>query len=345
MGISRKGLSPVAMVAPISCPAGMKPTFTPVRNMTRPAYVYTSPLMIRSSWVRLKRRVISWKSRNMAQMGTMAPAGVAGAVRGEADAQKQHREDGPDAAQGHQAEAVDGGVLVAAHRGHAHAQRHNEGHRNGPCGHAAGVKGHRDKTLGREQRQGEDNQVEPHQQPGEGDLQQDAQQRHHQEQANPGGHGENQHLVGDGGHLPGQHRQIWLRYRNQHSQHKGDCQGDRHVPGPAHIDADAAAHRRHGHIHAQGEHPDPHNQHQRAEQEQHQRPRRQRDDGDAQRQHDGCDGQDGGEGLLDLFQQLRVNTHRRLLSHPAGGMCPNFMFDLRIYFTGSFRRCTAFLLF
>ena len=69
-----QGAGERARAEPRKCPAGIKPMFTPVRNMTRPAYVYTSPLMIRSSWVRLKRRVISWKSRNMAQMGTMAPA-------------------------------------------------------------------------------------------------------------------------------------------------------------------------------------------------------------------------------------------------------------------------------
>ena len=73
-GIRRKGVSPPAMAAPMSCPAGMKPTFTPVRNITRPPYVYTRPLPIRSSWVRLNRLVSSWNSRNMAQMGTMADA-------------------------------------------------------------------------------------------------------------------------------------------------------------------------------------------------------------------------------------------------------------------------------
>ena len=74
MGMSRKGRSPWAMVAPMSCPAGIKPTFTPVRNMTSPTYVYTRPLTIRSSWVLLNRRVSIWKNRNMAQMGTMATA-------------------------------------------------------------------------------------------------------------------------------------------------------------------------------------------------------------------------------------------------------------------------------
>ena len=71
MGMRRKGRSPWAMEAPMSCPADMKPTFTPVRKHTRPTYVYTRPLTMRSSCLRLKRRVISWKSRNMAQMGTM----------------------------------------------------------------------------------------------------------------------------------------------------------------------------------------------------------------------------------------------------------------------------------
>ena len=73
-GISRKGSSPPAMVAPMSSPAPIKPTLTPVRNITSPTYVYTSPLAIFSSWVRLNRRVNSWNSRNTPQMGRMAPA-------------------------------------------------------------------------------------------------------------------------------------------------------------------------------------------------------------------------------------------------------------------------------
>ena len=48
---------------------------------------------------------------------------------------------GADGAQRHQAETVVLGVLVAADGGQAQAQRHDKGHRDGPGGDAAGVKG------------------------------------------------------------------------------------------------------------------------------------------------------------------------------------------------------------
>ena len=90
------------------------------------------------------------------------------------------------------------------------------------------------------------------------------------------------------------------------------------MPGLAEVDADAAAHRGHGHIHPQGEHAHPHNQQKRAEQEQHQRPRRQGDDGDAQQQYNGCDREDGREGLPDLFHELRIDAHGKSPSLPRG---------------------------
>ena len=42
-------------------------------------------------------------------------------------AQQQHGQNGPDGAQGHQAEAVVGGVAVVTDGGNAHAQGHDEG--------------------------------------------------------------------------------------------------------------------------------------------------------------------------------------------------------------------------
>ena len=80
----------------------------------------------------------------------------------------------------------------------------------------------------------------------------------------------------------------------------------------AEVYADSAAHRGHGHIYAQCEHAYPHDQQKRAEQEQHQRPRREGDDGDAQQQHNGSDGEDGGEGFPDFFHELRIDAHDKI---------------------------------
>ena len=59
------------------------------------------------------------------------------------EAQQQNRQNGTDGAQRHQTEAVGLGFFIASDGGDTHAQRHNERHRHGTGGDAAGVKGHR----------------------------------------------------------------------------------------------------------------------------------------------------------------------------------------------------------
>ena len=68
--------------------------------------------------------------------------GIIGPGGGVNHRQDQHRQDGPHGAQGHQAEAVLSGVLVAPDGGYAQAQGHDEGHGHGARGDAAGVEGH-----------------------------------------------------------------------------------------------------------------------------------------------------------------------------------------------------------
>ena len=58
-------------------------------------------------------------------------------------AQQKNRQNGADGAQCHQTEAVGLGFFIASDGGDTHAQRHNERHRHGTGGDAAGVKGHR----------------------------------------------------------------------------------------------------------------------------------------------------------------------------------------------------------
>ena len=91
-----------------------------------------------------------------------------------------HRADG---AQGHQAEAVAPGLLVAADGADADAQRHDEGHGHGAGGHAAGIKGHSKELLGHKDRQNKDDAVKQHQQPGQRDADEHSQEGKHQKQA------------------------------------------------------------------------------------------------------------------------------------------------------------------
>ena len=55
------------------------------------------------------------------------------------------------------------------------------------------------------------------------------------------------------------------------------------------------------HVHAQGEQPHPHHQQHRAKEEQHHGARCQGGNGDADDQHNGCNGQHRGKGLSGLF--------------------------------------------
>ena len=88
--------------------------------------------------------------------------------------QHQHRQNGAHGAQGHQAEAVLPRFAVATGGGYAQAQGHDEGHRHGSGGDAAGIEGHRQKILGGKGRQGKNHNIGGDQQSVEGDLEQDA---------------------------------------------------------------------------------------------------------------------------------------------------------------------------
>ena len=62
----------------------------------------------------------------------------------------------------------------------------------------------------------------------------------------------------------------------------------------------------HGHLRPQSEEPHACNQQHGAHQKGQEGVRGHRRDGEAQRQHDGCDGQHGGQSLPDLFAQNRT---------------------------------------
>ena len=83
------------------------------------------------------------------------------------------------------------------------------------------------------------------------------------------------------------------------------------------------AHGGHRHVHPQGEHADAADQQQSAEEKEDDGPWGQRRDGHAQQQNDGCDGQDRGQGFLDLFHELRIDPHGHAPFPPPfpGGGC------------------------
>ena len=219
-------------------------------------------------------------------------------------AQDEHRQNGTHRAQGHQAEGVVGGVAVVSDGGDAHAQRHDKGYRHGAGGDAAGVKGHRQKALGHKQGKAEHQYVAAHQQVGQGDAQQHTQQGHHQKQAHAAGHREDQHIVGYGGHLLGQHLQVRLGNGDDEAQNK--AQG-RHHPdffAAGHGGAHLFPHGRHTDLRAQGEEHGPHHDEGRAHQKAQQNAGRYGRHGEAQHHHDADDGQDRPEGLRQLFFQF-----------------------------------------
>ena len=217
--------------------------------------------------------------------------------------QDQHRQNRPHGAQRHKAEAVLGGVLVASDGGHAHAQRHDEGHRHRPGGDAAGVKGDSQKIFRHKAGQDENHQIRGNQQPVEGNTEQDAQQGHYQKGPHPHGHGTHQHGTRHAGHLLRQHLEIRLRDGDHHADQKADRHHHPELPGPGHMGAHPLADGSHGHLRPQGEETHACNQQHGAHQKGQQRVCGHRRDGEAQRQHNGGDGQHRGQGLPDLFAQ------------------------------------------
>ena len=63
-----------ASATPSSAPSAEKPMLTPVRNSTRPTYVYRIPMSIFAKLRRFRRSSASWNTRNIATIGSMATA-------------------------------------------------------------------------------------------------------------------------------------------------------------------------------------------------------------------------------------------------------------------------------
>ena len=137
-------------------------------------------------------------------------------------AEQQHRQHRPHRAQRHQAEGVGLRVLVRTDGGHAHAQGHDKGHRHGPGGHPAGVKGHRQIVRVGQRGQGKHRKVQRNQQPFQRNGKQNAHHAQQQEQPHAHRHGEGQHGGVDGGYVGGQHLQIRLGHGDGDAQQQAD---------------------------------------------------------------------------------------------------------------------------
>ena len=222
-------------------------------------------------------------------------------------AQQQHRQNGADARERDQTEAVARRVLVAAHRRHAYAHRHDERHGDRPGRHAAGIIRHGQKTLGHEDGHRRQQAVEHHQQLRQADALQNAHDRQRQKRAHAHRDGINQHLVRDGGHLLGKHLQIRLSDGDDDAHHKRDGDNQRDFLHPLHLHADAFAQRRHRHFRAELKQPHAEHQQHRADRKHHRRAHVHRHQRHAQRQHDERDGQHRHQGFQQLLLELGVH--------------------------------------
>ena len=222
-------------------------------------------------------------------------------------AQQQHRQNGADGAQRHQAEAVASGMLIVSDGTDAHAQSHDKRHGHGAGGNAAGVKGDGPEIRGHEHGQGEHHCIKPDEQVRQRDTQQDTQQGDDQENAHAQGNGPDDDIVLNSGHLAGQDLQIRLRHGDDDADEKTDAHDDPHLLGAGDLLTDGLAQGDHGHLRPQRKQAHAHDQQQTADQKRHHRVVGYRGHGEAQQQHDGRDGQHRGQRLPHGLAENRQN--------------------------------------
>ena len=223
------------------------------------------------------------------------------------NAEEHHHENGADAAEGDQTEAVVAAVLAGADTGKADAEGHDEGNGHGTGGDAAGIKGHRQKVFRDEEGQKEQENVEHQQHACERDPEENAEHGNGCEYTDPGGDGPDQDRIRNGSHLIGQNLQIRLGDGDECADEKADegRNGDTLLTNdPA---ADALAERRHGDFRTQLEEPHSDDEQHGTHKEQCDRPDAHGDHGHAQDEHDDGDGKYTGEGFSGFLFKLLVH--------------------------------------
>ena len=213
-------------------------------------------------------------------------------------AQQQHRQNGADGAQRHQAEAVASGMLIVSDGTDAHAQSHDKRHGHGAGGNAAGVKGDGPEIRGHEHGQGEHHCIKPDEQVRQRDTQQDTQQGDDQENAHAQGNGPDDNIVLNSGHLAGQDLQIRLRHGDDDADQKADGHDDPHLFGSGDLLTYRLTQWDHGHLRTQSKQPHTHDQQQTPQQKRHHGVVGDRGNSKAQHQHNGGDGQHRGQRFL-----------------------------------------------
>ena len=224
------------------------------------------------------------------------------------DAEQQHHQDRPDAAQRDETEAVVIVPLRAADGRHADAQRHDKRHGDGPGRDAAGIERDGEKLLRGKQRQHKQQRIRAQQALCQRDAEQNAQHGQRQKDAHADGDCPDQHIVRDRRDLVCQYLQVRLRDgddRPERERHEHDQQ---HLFALRQRLADALAERGHGHLGAELEKPHADDQQHGAGQKQRQRADLHRDERDAQHQHDQGDGQHARERFLNFFFQFFIHT-------------------------------------
>ena len=180
------------------------------------------------------------------------------------NAQNHHRQHRANGTQGHKAEGILTAAAVAQNIGDTNAQSHNKGHRNGACGNAAGIKGHRQECAvsvdHQHQRKAEQQHIKQHENMGKGHPEHDFQDCQNQKRPHTHADTGNQHrAVHHRAHLIGQNLQVRLRNGNQHSQQKADAAQQPQLPLPGKSGTHMGSHGGHGQIRAHAEKADAQN--------------------------------------------------------------------------------------
>ena len=188
-------------------------------------------------------------------------------------------------------------MLIVTDGGDAHAQGHDEGHRHGAGGDAAGIEGDGPEVRRDLGGKAEDDEVKEDQQPGEGDAEEDAQQGDDEKDADAQGHGPDDDVIGDGGHLLRPDLQVRLRHGDEHANEEAQEHDDGDLPGGGDLLAHVLAQGDHGHLGAQGEKAHAEDQQDAAHEERHHGVVGDGGQGEAEQGDDAHDGQNGDQGL------------------------------------------------
>ncbi len=225
-------------------------------------------------------------------------------------AQDQHSQNGANAAQGHQTEAVGLSVLIASDRGDTDTQCHDEGHCHGAGGDAAGIEGHAEEAGVGKGCQHEHRTIEKQQQPPQLNTQQDAQHAQHQEKAHAHRHRQDQHHGVDVGNVAGQYLQVRFGDGDNDAQQEAGGQNQQQLSRLGQLGADVVAHRGHGGVGTIGKETHAHDQHHRTDDEGQHQIVGDRGDGKAQHHHDQGDGQYGGHAFPHFFVESGFNSQK-----------------------------------